>query len=112
MVHLKETGEFYLYYRTIVEMLGCDNIIIRMTAASSLQMMVEDLNFRSKEFEPLLQTAIEQLMSLLDSVNDEMHKSKVILYISDIVDRMEAMVTFLMLLIGPLVFHTNASASR
>lgn len=92
IVHLKDTGEFYLYYSTLVDMIGCESIVLKMEAASSLQLMIEDLNFRSKEFEVLLQLVIERLISLLNCVNDEVLKSKVVIYISDIVERMETMV--------------------
>lgn len=76
-------------YQIIIPLLhGQEDLVVRITAAKSLKVVIDDFEFCSEEFEPFLGTSFGQLFQLLGEVKECDTKLSVLNVLSYIIERM------------------------
>jgi hypothetical protein len=76
-------------YSTLLSVLQpCEDLVIRLTAADSLKMVVDDFEFSAEEFSPHLADSVHLLVQLLCDVRQADTKLRVLLVLSLLMERM------------------------
>lgn len=69
-----------------------EDLVVRITAVSSLRVVVDDFDFESSSYQPYIQNSVDCLMSLLREVDEFDSKMKIINCLIVIIERMDGQV--------------------
>ncbi|CAI8005956.1 Importin-11 [Geodia barretti] len=79
-----------IYFNLLAVLRPQEDLVIRLTAADSLRLVIDDFEFSAEEFSPYLADCVQLLVQLLCTVSQPDTKLRVLTVLSILMERMES----------------------